>query len=120
MTFTPENQVFVEVCSRALIVLLTCACQALLWCAVKKNPCREVKDFAKDVSALGVPIDQDFVKRVFRRWRFSFKIVKARHIYKFTEENIRYYVIYTLRVRLIPWGVLKFADEASFQSRSEF
>lgn len=95
-------------------------CQSLLWIEIKENPGRTRRDLATALShLLSITIDIDFVKRALQRWGFTYKIVKAKHLNKFTLANINYYAAYVLSVAQIPWRRLKFADEASFQSRSE-
>ncbi len=94
--------------------------QTTLWAEVQHNPCRRLQDFALDLqSNYGFNVNREFIKRTFKRWRFSYKKVKYKHVLKYSMTNIRYTMRYLVFIRgPIDWTQLKFCDEASFESKS--
>lgn len=67
----------------------------------------------------GAPISRDWISRMFKRWRWSFKKISHKHIRKFLWPNIYYYAHYLVHVQNMQMGRIKFVDEASFSSRGE-
>lgn len=92
--------------------------QALLWRLVRLYPHYRVRDYANTLSDFtGVPFKRNFILRIFKNWRWSWKKPAVQHVQKYTPENIAYYSRWVILVPQIPFAQLKFCDESHFVSR---
>jgi len=57
------------------------------------------------------------VERIFRKWRWSWKILDVRKMEKYTAKNIAKYIIHILYASKIPIQKLKFMDESGLRRR---
>jgi len=58
-----------------------------------------------------------YVSRIFKSWRWSYRIPERKQLLKYTKANILYYGTYITSIYNIPWERLKFVDEAHFISK---
>jgi hypothetical protein len=71
-------------------------------------------------SRFGCAINRSWVCRMYKRWRWSFKNTNYKHIHKYQWANIHLYGHYLVYTRSLQMMRIKFMDEASFSSRSQF
>lgn len=76
-----------------------------------------IRVFAEDRGVEPVEVSRRWVARVFKSWRWSWKVPTVVQLHKFTPENIQRYLNYIVFVAGIPLRRLKFADEIHFVSR---
>jgi hypothetical protein len=66
-------------------------------------------------------VDRHFVGRTFRFYGISNKLVKRKHMLKWSNKNILYTARYlNFILDVMDWTRIKFADEASFCSKGAF
>lgn len=87
----------------------------LLWLEVQTNPARRASEFARALQLLAVPVNVGWVRRVFKRWRFTFKNVRWRSPDKYSISNILNYAAYCDWFTTTILSRCKFLDEAHFQ-----
>ena len=76
-----------------------------------------IQVFAEDAGLQPVAVSTKWVSRVFKSWRWSWKVPTVVQLHKFTPENIERYVNYVFFAAGIPLHRLKFADEIHFISK---
>lgn len=92
--------------------------QALLWRLVRLHPHYRVRDYTNALSDVtGIHFKRNFVLRIFKNWRWSWKKPAVQHVQKYTRENIAYYARWVILIPHIPFAQLKFCDESHFVSR---
>jgi len=72
---------------------------------------------AEDRGLVAKAVSQKWVARLFKDWRWSWKVPTVVQLHKFTPENISRYVNYLVYVAGIPLHRLKFTDEIHWISR---
>lgn len=94
---------------------------ALIWAALKHNPLLsipEVSEFMR--SNTNFEVNDQYVARLFKKWKWSTKRPVRHQINKYTIRNIGYYCDFLWGVKDIPWKNLKFLDECHFISRKSY
>jgi len=89
-----------------------------LWLSMKQNPSQALNHYVDNLKNLGYFVNTMFISRIFKSWRWSFKKPNRSHLLKYTSQNIKNYVNFSVWILNIPWLKLKFVDEVSFVSRS--
>jgi hypothetical protein len=86
---------------------------------IKRDPCRDYKSFADVMQRYNFHVNKDFVRRcVVDRFELSLKDAQSKHVLKFSIGNAIYTANFLLWLTEHPdWRTLKYADEASFESR---
>jgi len=93
------------------------ALHLLIWEEAKTNPTNTLSDYVRVATQRGFDTNTKYVARVFKSWRWSFTRPSTTQWHKYTPENLAYYGDYLCFSRSIPWGRLKFVDEAHFHRR---
>ncbi len=93
--------------------------EALLWLNVKGDPKRDIREHQSFLSTVGFDCSREYIRKIFVRWRWSWKVPEYQQIDKYTLTNQRYYVnylswLYSFRGN---WRNIKFTDEVSFENR---
>lgn len=86
---------------------------------LKRDPCRDYKTLADVMGRYNFQVNKDFVRRcVVDRFELSLKDAQAKHVLKYSIGNAIYTANFLLWLTQQPdWRTLKYADEASFESR---
>jgi hypothetical protein len=85
---------------------------------LRRNPLRSYGQFASAMNRYGFDVNSDFVRRSFGRYGYSVKQAQAKHIQKYTVQNIIKTAHYMTFIQgPIDWRRVKFVDEASFESK---
>jgi len=86
--------------------------QFALWKLCKQNPSYTSIQYQKALEKEGWVVSNNYVLRIFKQWRWSWKIPDRKNINKYTIENICYYAEYLFCIYNIPWEKLHFIDES--------
>jgi hypothetical protein len=89
-----------------------------LYLLMLKDPSRTLASYVFNLKKSGFDVNPAFISRIFTSWRWSFKKPERRHILKYTSQNIKNYVNFSVWISNIAWQQLKFVDEVSFVSRN--
>jgi len=89
----------------------------LIWEEARANPTNSLTDYVRVLSQHGFETNTKYISRLFKQWRWSFTRPSTTQWHKYTTENLAYYGDYLCFIRTIPWGHLKFVDEAHFHRR---
>jgi len=92
--------------------------EACLWMSVRENPCKTMKSHQKFLADQNYNVQPQFIDRIFKRWKWTWKRPIRRQIEKYSISNIRRYFEYLYGVHNIPLERLKFLDEAHFVSKT--
>jgi hypothetical protein len=95
-------------------------CEFILWLEVKSNPARRPAEFARKLQELEAPVNVGWVRRVFKRWRYTQKNIRWRSPDKYTASNIINYAAYCDWFTAAPLARCKFLDEAHFVRGGQF
>jgi hypothetical protein len=66
------------------------------------------------VIRLGIELNIDFIRRVFKKWGFSKKVITELQLQKFTAENIRYYSLFSIHIKTWNWFILTIDGNRKF------
>ena len=111
----------------------------LLWLHCQAKPTTHLQGYVEHLAEKGYHVSAMYVQRIFKSWRWSFKIADVRQLQKYpfflllwlsyfifwyniwyTPENISYYSLYIIQIVCYPYDCLKFLDEASYNDRGIF
>ncbi len=92
--------------------------KVVLWELCKANPTIHIQEYQKEIGRkLDIAISATSIRRIFKKWRWSWKNVEYKQINKYTHENIINYGNYLLWLNSQHWKHLKYLDEAHFVNR---
>lgn len=91
--------------------------EARLWQTAKEHPCWRIQDFVEDLILAGFSVNREFVRRIFKTWRWSWKRADPKQPHKYTLENMNYTIDFVLWIRTVPLDKVKFLDESHFNSK---
>jgi len=92
-----------------------------LWYLVTEGPDRfTLGSLVQEMSKAGFEVNRMYLSRIFRSWKWSWKIPVRFHKKKYRSDNIDRYMNFLLWIQDIPWARLKFADESHFVGRRLF
>ena len=93
----------------------TIVIRLLLWFFVEEDPTFTLQEYTEHLSILGFNVSRNYVRRIFKSWRWSWKVPQYKQIAKYTNSNIDYYGNYLSWIHLQPtWLNVKFLDEVHF------
>lgn len=85
---------------------------------VAENPIQHISDLVKQLKDYGWSVTPQYVKNVFKRWRWSWKKPQFRQFNKYSAANIDAYGNYLFWLYEQPdWRRIKFLDEVHFVSK---
>jgi len=92
-----------------------------LWYLVTKAPDKfTLGGLVHEMHKVGFDVSRMYISRIFKSWKWSWKIPVRFHKSKYTSDNIDRYMNYLFWVQDIPWAKLKFVDESHFVGRRLF
>ena len=95
--------------------------ESKLWECVKSHPCWSISEFVDFITEEAqYDVNDQFIRRIFKGWRWSWKKSDAKQPQKYSLGNINYSIDYNLWVRTVPFQKLKFLDESHFNSKGMF
>eukprot|EP01113_Clastostelium_recurvatum_P049130 TRINITY_DN9058_c0_g1_i3.p1 TRINITY_DN9058_c0_g1~~TRINITY_DN9058_c0_g1_i3.p1 ORF type:complete len:386 (-),score=39.91 TRINITY_DN9058_c0_g1_i3:165-1232(-) len=62
-------------------------------------------------------VTPSWLTRLFQSWHWSFKAPQHQMLYKYSIENMAYYIRFLVEMYHIPWHILKYIDESSFNMK---
>ena len=68
----------------------------------------------------GFYCSKQYISKVFKQWRWSWKKPVMKQIQKYTMKNIEYYYGYMYWLQSQDWTKLKFMDEVHFVAKGTF
>jgi len=91
----------------------------VLWKMVKDAPDKfTLAGLVQQMRQIGFDVNTKFLGRIFKTWRWSWKVPVRFHHAKYSADNIDRYLNYILWIQDIPWYKLKFVDECHFVGRN--
>jgi len=91
----------------------------VLWKMVKDAPDKfTLAGLVQQMRQIGFDVNTKFLGRIFKTWRWSWKVPVRFHHAKYSADNIDHYLNYILWIQDIPWYKLKFVDECHFVGRN--
>ena len=94
--------------------------ESILWRIAKEHPCWRLAEFKQQVAESGFDCNDEFIRCIFKTWRWSWKKPDPKQPQKYTLDNLNYTIEYALWVRSIPFDRLKFLDESHFNSKGKW
>jgi transposase len=82
-----------------------------LWYNCQLDPTTKPKEHQQLLSEWGFDIKVDYIRSIFRSWRWSWKKPSRAQLAKYQPQNIDNYVNFALWMRSVPLEKLKFLDE---------
>jgi len=89
----------------------------LLWTYCQQKPTARIPRYVRIASEAGYEVNEMYISRTFKEWRWSFKKASHEQLQKYTQSNISYYLQFVSSIQSIPWCKLKFLDESHFKSK---
>jgi len=84
---------------------------------VKERPTRTLRDYCDALfEEQAWHVNREYVRRIFKSWRWSFKKPQFIQLQKYTAHNILYYGDFITWIYDKPWHRLKFLDESHFEA----
>jgi len=88
----------------------------LIWFEVNKDPTNVLQYYVYKVrKILNIDISKNYISKIFKGWRWSWKILDVRKMEKYTPGNIYKYMVHVMSVSSLPIAKLKYMDESGFQ-----
>ena len=91
-----------------------------LWNIAKEHPCWTLPEFTNKLGELGYPVNREFVRVIFKSWRWSWKKTDPKQPQKYSLQNMNCTIDFVLWVRTVPFARLEFMDESHFNSSGKF
>ncbi len=92
-----------------------------LWILVEEDPSLTLQEYASQISAVGFSVSRNYIRRIFRSWKWSWKVPIYKQIAKYTIENISYYGNYLSWILNLPsWLNIKYLDEVHFKNKGKY
>lgn len=88
--------------------------KVILWRVCNIDPTTRPAEYVEILLEWGFDVKVEYVRSIFRSWRWSWKRPSRFQLEKYTEENMERYINFLLWIREVPWGKLKFLDEGEF------
>ncbi|KAM9980148.1 hypothetical protein ACTFIZ_006396 [Dictyostelium cf. discoideum] len=90
----------------------------LLFEIIIDDPILRVGEIKQKLKNHNVHLSNTSIKRIFKKWKWSFKKPDMKQINKYTQANIDYYKFFLEFINRVDWKDVIFCDEVSYQSRS--
>ena len=92
--------------------------QNLIWNFITAQPQCTLKEVCLYLNSLEINYTHSNLSKLFKRWRWSFKIPTVQQIEKYTFDNLEYYLQFCERLLTTPdLRRVKFLDEVHFDSK---
>ncbi|MHB1873221.1 MAG: hypothetical protein ACYCT1_20605 [Steroidobacteraceae bacterium] len=89
----------------------------LLWLKIQEDPTQHISDYVSFLEEHEFFCSREYVRQIFKCWRWSFKRPTTKQIQKYSQKNVEYYYGYVSWLQNQNWIHLKFMDEVHFVSR---
>jgi len=89
-----------------------------VWFLCNEEPTRKLQNYVEELSDIGYNCSKEFVRAIFKEWRWSWKKPSNKQLQKYTQENLKRYADYVEWISEQDLRKLKFADEVHFVSNS--
>jgi len=76
-----------------------------------------LQEYVAEFTKLDLDVNQKFISRIFKDWRWSLKVPNRVQLRKYTWKNIWKYAMYMCWISFADFTKVKFMDEAHFVSR---
>lgn len=93
--------------------------QIILWHYVNDNPTHNIADYVRILDQHHLSCSREFIRQIFKKWRWSWKIPNYFQLNKYTTKNIEYYGDYIYWIRQEDLRRIKFMDEVHFVARGK-
>jgi hypothetical protein len=80
----------------------------------KEDPTTRPKEYKKILREWGFEVKVEYIRSIFRKWRWSWKKPCRSQLEKYSSANIENYIHFVLWVKTVPLERVKFLDEGKF------
>jgi len=84
---------------------------------VQEDPTRKISQFVEELRNSGYQCSNEFVRKIFVSWKWSWKVPSFQQLLKYTPRNIERYGDWVEFIVTADLSRIKFCDEAHFVSR---
>jgi transposase len=89
-----------------------------VWMSISENPFLGLKDLQRKVlDSTQISVSKTWLRKLFKKWRWSLKKPDWKQLQKYSQENVAYYLQFVKWIQNLPsWTNVKTFDEAHFRS----
>jgi hypothetical protein len=88
-----------------------------LWVFCNENPTYKLGDYRFKLLELGYDCNRDYIRAIFKEWKWSWKRPSFKQLQKYTPENMGKYAAYVAWIAMQDLTKMKFMDEVHFVSK---
>jgi hypothetical protein len=86
---------------------------------VKDKPTQHIGDYVQELQQNGYDCHREFVRMIFKSWRWSWKRPSYKQLQKYTTRNLQLYDAYEAWIKQQDLSKIKFVDEVHFVSKGK-
>ena len=95
--------------------------KTIIWLLVKYDSTQKLSTYKNVLFLFGYECSKEYVRKIFKAWRWSWKRPLYHQIQKYSIKNLDYYGNFLTWISTISnWNSLKFMDEVHFVSKVSF
>jgi len=91
--------------------------ESILWIACKQDPTQHLIDYVIRVEEYGYQCSKEYIRKIFKAWRWSFKKPCYKQLAKYSDQNVKNYFSFLIWLKDKDYSKLKFMDEVHFVSK---
>jgi len=88
--------------------------EQILILSATSDPTRKISDYVNLLKDCGFPVGREWVRLIFKKFGYSWKLPRYKQIQKFTAENMEYYLAFLFWITKQDVSKFKYMDEVHF------